>query len=216
MNTLAETIRLLMDRRGLTGVKLSEAIGLSPTSVSKIITGQSKPRQVTFSRLMKCLCTNAEEEQLMVSAFESLSEEMRLSPEKAERPAPVDEVERVTRYMEVKSMSIAFKQDVEAVLRDSGVSYEKDFRTDPYICDFLLSLDGRRIAMDCKYNVNRDWDRTVTTVLLLREGLPCHDVIIVVPYENELARSTGRDLRDSNGKVVALEKLKEIADFRNL
>jgi len=207
MNALAETIRLLMDRRGLSGVKLSDAIGLSPTSVSKIVTGQSKPRQVTFSRMMKCLCTNPEEEQMMVSAFESLSDVMRLAPEKPERPAPVDEVERVTRYMEVKSMSIAFKQDVEAVLKESGLSYEKDFRTDPYICDFLVSSCGRRIAIDCKYNVNRDWDRAITTVAILRENLPCDEVIIVVPYENELARCSNSAIATETGSILALTDL---------
>ena len=36
---------------------------------------------------------------------------------------------------------------------------------------FMLTLARRRPAIDCKYNVNRDWDRTYATVKLLRENL---------------------------------------------
>ena len=136
---------------------------------------------------------------------------MKLSPDKRIEPTPEDEAERVTRYMEIKSMSIAFREDVERVLKDAGVSYERDFRNDPYICDFLLSLDGRQVAIECKYNVNRDWDRAITSIRLLRDGLPCDDVFIVIPYENELAREAGEKVTRGNGRILSLENLKSEA-----
>ena len=44
MNALGEAIRTLMSRRGLTGAQLGEEIGLSATSVSRIIQGHAKPK----------------------------------------------------------------------------------------------------------------------------------------------------------------------------
>lgn len=197
-----------MDRRKLTGARLAADIGLSATSISKIVTGQSRPRQVTFSRLIKRLCSNAEEEQMMVSTFTALSDKMANEPSGMIVPPPDDEVERVTRYLEVKSMSVAFRSDVESVIRQAGVSYKKDFRKDPYICDFLVTSGKHRMAIDCKYNVNRDWDRTVTAVKLFIENLSCDEVVIVVPYENELAEKARGPLKNVGGRLLPLGKLK--------
>jgi len=210
MFEFGQVIRSLMDRRGMTGIKLAEVIGISPTSVSKIVTGQSKPRQITLTRLIKTLCTNSEEEQLVIRAFTGLMDTMPDEPEKAPRPIPQDEVDRVTRYLEVKSMSVAFENDVESVLKEEEVSYQKDFRNDPFICDFMLDFRGRRVAIDCKYNVNRDWDRTYATVKLLKEQLPCDEVVIVIPYENDLAKKSREEIESIGGRIASLEKLKEL------
>jgi len=207
MASFGDVVRVLMDRRGIAGKQLAADIGISPTSVSKIVTGQSKPRQITLTRLIQRLCTNAEEEQMVIRAFTGLLDAVPDEPEKPERPIPDDEIERVTRYLEVKSMSVAFKKDVEAVLRESNLKYQADFRVDPFICDFLLELRGRKIAIDCKYNVNRDWDRTYATVKLLRENLPCDEVVIAIPYENELARKARSEIESLRGRVLSLENL---------
>lgn len=207
MANFGDAIRLLMQRRELTGNQLAADIGISATSVSKIVTGQSKPRQITLTRLIQRLCTNAEEEQMVIRAFTGLLDAVPDEPEKPERPLPNDEIERVTRYLELKSMSVAFKKDVEAVLRESNLEYQTDFRVDPFICDFMVHLRGRKIALDCKYNVNRDWDRTYATVKLLRENLPCDQVIVAIPYENELARKARDEIGRAGGKVVPLESL---------
>jgi len=210
MNPLADAMRQLMERRSLTGARLAEEIGISATSVSKIVTGRSKPRQVTFSKLMKRLCTNTEEEQMMIRAFTGLSDNMQETPESPERPLASDELDRVTRYLEVKSMSVAFENDVESVLKEAGLAFEKDYRNDPFICDFMLDLRGCRVAIDCKYNVNRDWDRTYATVKLLREQLPCNEVVIAIPYENELGRKARDEIESVGGRVVSLENLKKL------
>lgn len=209
MRTFGDVVRLLMERRELTGNRLAADIGLSATSVSKIVTGASKPKQVTLSRLMKRLCTNSEEEQMVIRAFTGYEEALPDEPEKLPRPVPEDEIERVTRYLEVKSMSVAFESDVEAIIKKTGIAYQKDYRVDPFICDFMLSIRGRRVAIDCKYNVNRDWDRTYATVKLLRDHLPCEEVIIAIPYENELARKARAEIESIEGKIISLENLPE-------
>jgi len=197
-----------MGRRELTGAQLAQEIDLSATSISRILTGHAKPRQLTLTRLMKRLCTNADEEQMMVRAFTGLPDILPDSPDKPTLPSPADEVERVTRYMEVKAMSVAFEDDVETVIIDAGLAYKKDFRVDPFICDFLLTLGKRAVALDCKYNVNRDWDRTVTTIALLRKNLPCDLVAVVVPYENDLCRERALEIKKAGGRIIPLPELK--------
>ena len=75
---------------------------------------------------------------------------------------------------------------------------------------FMLTLARRRLAIDCKYNVNRDWDRTYATVKLLRENLPCDQVIVAIPYENELARMTRNEIESVGGRIVSLENLRDV------
>jgi len=208
VKNLSSVIRVLMERRELTGSQLGEEIGLSATSVNRIVNGRSRPRQVTLSRLMKRLCTSPEERQYLISAYES--KETEGLPAAPVLPNPTNslvEEERVTRYLEVKSMSVAFRNDVEAVLGRSHLEYQRDYRSDPFICDFLLKRGDRRIAIDCKYNVNRDWERTCTTVKLLRENLPCDEVIIVVPYENELARKAHAEINQDGNRLVDVKEL---------
>ena len=197
-----------MGRRELTGAQLAQEIDLSATSISRIVTGHAKPRQLTLTRLMRRLCTNADEEQMMVRAFTGLPDILPDSPDKPILPTPADEVERVTRYLEVKAMSVSFEGDVEAVIKDTGITYKKDFRVDPFICDFLLTLAKKTVALDCKYNVNRDWDRTVTTIDLLRKNLPCSLVAVVVPYENDLCRERASEIKKAGGRIIPLPELK--------
>jgi NADPH:quinone reductase and related Zn-dependent oxidoreductases len=105
-------------------------------------------------------------------------------------------------YLTQQSMSVAFRSDVEAAINKANFTYEKDFRVDPFICDFLLRVNGKRYAIDCKYNVNRDWDRTDATVKLLKENLPCDEVVIAIPYENELARNARTEIESAGGTIA--------------
>ena len=210
MTSLGDTIRELMELRRLSGVKLAAGVGVSPTSISKILNNQSKPRQITLTRIIRELCLTPQEEQRVIRAFSGLPDTVPDEPGQPPRPLPPDEIERVTRYLEVKSMSVAFENDVEAVLKASGLPYKKDFRADPFICDFLVEKGRRRVAVDCKYNVNRDWDRTYATVKLLKENLPCDEVVIVIPYENELARNARVEIESAGGRVLSLENLSNL------
>ena len=62
MKRFGDTLRHLMELKGVTGVQLSAETGLTTTSISRLLNGQTRPRQVTLTRLMKYLCeTKAEE-----------------------------------------------------------------------------------------------------------------------------------------------------------
>ena len=144
---------------------------------------------------------------MVLSAFAGSNDAASEEPREPFRPTPEDEVERVTRYLEVKSMSVAFESDVESILFHSGLKFSRHFRNDPYVADFLVEAGKRRLPIECKFNVNRDWDRTCVTARLLCEQLPCDGVRVVVPYINELARSRQIDLEAAGGRLVAVADL---------
>lgn len=103
-------------------------------------------------------------------------------------------------------MSVAFEQDVEKILAELAFSFEHPYRHDPFICDFYIP-GPPRIALDCKFNVNRDWDRTVAATKIFFDHLPVDDVLIVIPYENEVSRASMSDLEEHGGSVVVVSEL---------
>ena len=171
-----------MESKKVSGLKLAEDIGISPTSVSRILNGQSRPRQVTLSRIMKALCQYRSEEQALLRAYsglDTLPEEQAINDE---RNAQAEE-ERVKRFLEVKTQSILFKRSVARELDKAGVAYVQDYCKGPVSTDFLIERDGKRIALECRFNVQRDFDRAVLTAKVLREELVCDSVITVTPFD---------------------------------
>ena len=193
MNFLGEAVRSLLLRRGLTGAQLGNEIGLSATSVSRIIQGHSKPRQVTVSRLMRRLCVTADEEQMLVRAFTGLPGSI------AEESSAGDTVdllagrERVERWLEARTQAIVFKNAVAKELDKAAISYQRDVCDGIASADFVVRRGGQRIAVECKFNVRRDFDKTVGIAHLLCELLRCNRAIIVVPFVDDAVEAATRE-----------------------
>lgn len=204
---LALVLRDVIERRGIKQKALAKQIGISESSFSLILNAKARPRQIIVTRLMQQLNCTPEEQQAIIAAYDhSEDADLTLKPSSPERPIPEDEMDRVRRYMEVKSMSVAFEQAVEKVLKDAGVTYEHPYRRDPYICDFYLP-GPPSIAIECKFNVNRDWDRTVATVRLLKEQMGCDMVFVVIPYGNQDSDEKAAELDEYNARVLSIESL---------
>lgn len=184
MNFFGDALRQLMDAKDVSGLKLAEDIGITPTSVSRILNGQSRPRQVTLSRIMKALCQDRSEEQALLRAYsglDTLPEEQAVNDE---RNAQAEE-ERVRRFLEVKTQSILFKRSVARELDKERIEYVQDYCKGPVSTDFLIERDGKRIALECKFNVLRDIERTALTASFLEKELVCDEVLTVVPFEQD-------------------------------
>lgn len=182
MNLLSDTLRELMDRHDLTGAKLSEEIGVSAVSVSHILTGKSRPRQVTLSRMMKRLCENAEDEQALISAYESLGGgQLRVSNIFKDGQNEATEEERVRRFMEMKTQAVAFRREVVAILDHLKVPCRQDVASDEVITDLLIEHNGKRIALECRANVKLDLEKSLISARVIRDELKCDQVFIVVP-----------------------------------
>ena len=183
-NVLGDTIKSLLKVHRMKAYELGEEIGLSPTSVSKIMNGVTRPRQNTFTRMCQALCKTKEEERRLVAAFagtEFLDEE----PDQA-LPSAEKEILRLRaeQFLERKTQSIQFKRSVARELDQAGVEYQQDYCEGIYSTDFLIEKDGKRVAVECKANVGRDLEKTIAMTELLKEGLRCERVLIVVPYHD--------------------------------
>lgn len=194
MNALGDTIRLLMARRQLTGVQLGADIGLSETALSRIVTGHSKPKQVTLTRLMKRLCASTHEEQMILRAFtgrlaESLGEEALAQ----DAQNPLEERERVERWLEARTQAITFKTAVGRELEKAGVSYRTDVCKGIASVEFLVEGQGKRVGLETKFNVGRDFEKTIGVARRIKDFFECSLVIIVVPFEGEFATAADAD-----------------------
>lgn len=182
-----------MSRRGLTGAQLGEEIGLSATSISRIIQGHAKPKQVTLSRLMKRLCVNPEDEQLILRAFTGVAVPAVEEPISDDPRNAAEERERVERWLEARTQAIVFKNAVSKELDKAAISYRRDVCDGIASADFVIERGGQRIALECKFNVSRDFEKTVGIARLLCELLRCDSAIIVVPFVDDAVEAATRE-----------------------
>ena len=184
MNLFGDAVRQPIEAQKASGLQLTESIGITPTSVSKIMNGVTRPRQNTFTRMCQALCKTKEEERRLVAAFTGTE----FLDEEPDQPLPSAEKEilrlRAEQFLERKTQSIQFKRSVARELEKAGVEYQQDFCEGIYSTDFLIEKDGGRIALECKANVGRDLEKTFAMSELLKEGLRCERVLIVVPYHD--------------------------------
>jgi len=182
MNPFGDAVRQLMEAKKVSGLKLAESIGITPTSVSRILTGQSRPRQVTLTRIMQQLCQTQDEEQLLIRAYPGLESLPQEAVSDDKRNAEEEEA-RVMRFLEVKTQSILFKRSVAKELDRSGINYTMDFCQGAISTDFLIERGGKRIALECRFNVHRDLERALLTAKVLKRELMCDQVITVTPFD---------------------------------
>ena len=207
-NRLGDALRTLMERRDLTGLALGDKIGISPTSISRIINGVSRPRQGTLTKLIEALCSTPEEQQLVLSGYSGLPDAVGEEPAVT---APIGqisaaELDRVARYLELKTLSIDFRESVSRTLTEAGIEFESYARNGNVVTDFLVQT-SERTAIECKFNVNRDWEREVGTALLLKRHLPCDRVVVVVPYENEISNTYREALASISAEITTIAAL---------
>lgn len=158
---------------------------------------------------MKTLCANTEEEQMVVRVFAGAE----LLEKESSRLLPNDELlerDRAERSLEVKAQSIAFKKSVMRELDNLGVKYTQDYCEGIYVTDFLIEKDGKRIALECKFNVQRDFEKAVMIASLIRENLNCEEAIIVIPYESELSKTQGDGTPIGGVRIVEVKEIKSI------
>lgn len=185
--------------------ELGSRIRMSEPSLSNIMTGKAKPRQVNLLRIIQELCQTPEEEQRLLAAYDVAEPYLPDRPEDPESPTPPDEIERVRRYLEVKADSVRFNEEVRQVIVESGFSFIPNHIQDNLITDFFIPEEG--IAVECKFNVNRDWDREVTSVSLLKEDSRITRVIVAVPTINILAQQARAAIEGQGGLLCLLSEL---------
>ncbi len=110
---------------------------------------------------------------------------------------PAEERERVERWLEARTQAITFKNAVGRELDRAEVAYRRDVCEGIASVDFLIEGAGKRVGIETKFNVGRDFEKTVGVARRLRELLRCDLVIIAVPFEGEFAVAADAEARPS-------------------
>jgi len=190
MEHLGDVIRKLLRRRDLHANELAQRIGISKVAVCRIVTGKAKPRQVTFTRIYKELVTTPDEGQLLVRFFSDMGGELPEVPILSNSDNAVIEQERVERFMEVRTQSIAFRSAVAKELQRLNLTFRQDYYEGITSTDFLVEYAGKRIAIECKFNTACDFPKTITLARLIFTRLHCDKVLVVVPFVDEIVAET--------------------------
>lgn len=160
-----------------------------------------------MTRLMKRLCETRDEEQAIIRAYssilEGLPEESIIEDEENQQ----EEIARCERFLEVKTQSISFKKSVGRELAKAGIEAKEDYCEGLVSTDFLIEREGKRIAIECKFDVHRDLEKTRIIAGLILEHLRVDSVLIVVPYGLDTVR------KEADGLTIV--ELSELAEFLN-
>ena len=210
MKLFGNTVKFLLAQRGLTSKEFADRINLSPTSLSKIVNGLTKPRQANLTRIIEELCESPEEEQQLLSAYAQIEEQLAEETGQAseERFKKIEE-ERVKSYLQAKSRGIAFREEVEAVLEAAGHAFKGPHQNEDIVCDFFLP-GPPRIAIECKANPKRDWDRTITSIRFFLKHLPCERVIVALDDESSISNRDLKRVKQAGGEIAHLKNLQEV------
>ncbi|MGB0414354.1 MAG: hypothetical protein ACPGJU_07885 [Coraliomargarita sp.] len=87
-------------------------------------------------------------------------------------------------------------------LKMAGIEYQQDYCEGIYSTDFLIEKDGRRIALECKANIERDLEKTIAQCELIAGQLRL-EVYIVTPYAPD---HCPKDLRTT---ILSMNELAE-------
>lgn len=124
---------------------------------------------------------------MVLRAFTGISAPTDEEPVADDPRNPIEERERVERWLEARTQAITFKDAVARELDKAGIRYRRDVCDGIASADFLIERDGKRVAIECKFNVSRDFDKAIGIARLLRELLRCDRVIVVVPFVGSFA-----------------------------
>ncbi|MFI3291722.1 MAG: helix-turn-helix transcriptional regulator [Opitutales bacterium] len=205
-NEIGVLLKRLILKNGMNQRSFSEKIDLSATALSQIITGKTKPRQATLTKIMTVLTLTDDEEQDLLKAFENSNS----LPEDTSSPVEPLRVykenrERCYRYLEMKSRSIAFNNEVELILQSMGVEYIKDYMKSNIVCDYYIK--DLNIGIECKFNVTRDVEKTLTISKIVKENLKFDELCLVVPMKNEIPQDVITAFASLDIEVLSLVEL---------
>lgn len=110
-----------------------------------------------------------------------------------------------------KTQPIQFKRSVARELDKAGIAYVQDYCKGAVSTDFLIERGGQRIALECRFNVQRDFERAVLTARVIRDELGCVSVITVTPFDVSDTVPAGSDFVSATPSET-VELLRKVTD----
>lgn len=212
-NDLQLGLRLkeLLSERRLTGQWLAEQVGVSAPSISKILSGRSRPRMGTFNKIAHAIARSPAEEQELIEAYHGLIQGLSPMDRKESYHRQISEdawaaKQQIVKVMENRAYQADFRASVESVLQSLKVEYKRDYAENGVATDFLVSVEDETIAIECRPQIHRQLAQTFGFAYLVSERLGPAKVFIVTAFDANITRP--EDMPESIS-MLSLPDLKE-------
>lgn len=206
MSHFGDMLRTQMERKKLTGQQLSAKIGLSQTSVSKILKGHSKPRQSTLARIVQTLCDTPGEESLLVNTYSGVSFD---TPEEviAESSSnyQVDQ-NRIAQCMDIRTQAMSFKNAIASTLIENNFSFHRDYCESNFSIDFLVRVNEYKIALELMFNTSRGLEKAIALAQRFQANTKSTETIVVVPYIDHVVEAIS-ETHPANIEIIPLQEI---------
>lgn len=231
-NRLGSALRTLMSARGYNGKTLAPEIGISETSLSKILKGHTQPRKQTFKKLRKKLSeTDTEREYLTLTYEHPLAASLTLDGFPKDRKKQVAHTD-TPRICGTRSLS-AVKARCPKNPTGERNPFNIDYIFGDCVADFQFELNfhdldrelgievpmERRFVLICKSDPDLKHDRELSW--FLQDSLLADEVVFIVPHKEgsphrfapRAARGAGlhNEILTTKGLPHYLQELKEAA-----
>lgn len=218
-NNFASALIRAMEKKGITGKQLAQAVGLSENSISKLVTGKAKPRRKTQQLIAEYLYYDDERGRYSLANYQIESTKAADgSKSTSENSIEADLEPRVRLQMKDRVQGLIFKDVVQAALDRTKICYTRDYYDHLVACDFLCQPEdadlAKAIALFCKYDPVSNWHETILTASIAKQEIGCEHVLVVCPYLSHNAHSEKRRLNEHVVEVVPLAKLDDFLLIR--
>lgn len=151
-NSLGELVRTLLKKRNLKGKELAQNLGVTPTAVSMVLRGKSRPRQELFSRMCEILCDGSVERDALTAAYTGIDlPDQDPSPQSdlTQEQYPYQYAEAV-EMLKGRTSLIDFRREIAAVLKSLKLNFVFDVIECGVSADILVRLPSATIALECR------------------------------------------------------------------
>lgn len=213
-------LKMLMRERSVTGQELADQIGVSAPSISKILSGITRPRLGTFKKIVDALnCTEEQKLNLMDAYHGSENPANPLARDLFKRQNYYsvqlaenawEAKEQVVKVMELRAGQVNFRMAIKEELNALGLSYTADYAKNGAATDFLVEIPGgETVAIESRLEIHRNLAQSYGFAYLVLERMNPQQVLIVTPYAANVVRPF--DMPDSI-QIVSLADLREHLD----
>lgn len=221
-NRLGKLLKKIMVERGITGRDIANNINLSEGGISRILSGETRPRVKTLNKIARHVARHSSEEQAIIHAYHgadivipevgapiSLDRLQKYSERLSEEAWAAKN--KVIRVMEQRAAQADFRSAIETVIKDCGVHYQKDVAENGAATDFLIELpNGERWAIESRADIHRNLAQNFGFAFLVLERLDPNRVLMVTPFTANVSRPkdmpTEIELSDLNNFSILLHE----------
>ena len=190
-NRFGKLLKKTLHERSMSARDLARETGHSEAGISRILSGETKPRPGTLQKIIKAVARHPREEESLLHAFHGarviVQEEGPAIPLEtyAERLSMKawEAKDRVIKIMEHRAEQSDFRAVLERVIKKLTLCYKKDFAANGAATDFVVEFkDGTKWGIESRFEIHRNLEATFGFAYLVLDRLDVDEVLVVTPF----------------------------------